>query len=164
MHAIIRHLDQQLGALDELLLALSPERYIRDQPASIGSHVRHCLDHLRALLNGHATLVRYDQRLRGTEVEQDPEAAVASIRSCRQQLVALVATEGDRAVIIEHVLDADGTIAQLTSSLARELVFVAHHMVHHEAMIRPLVPDQSLDPAFGVAPATILARGASCAP
>jgi uncharacterized damage-inducible protein DinB len=157
VHAIIRHLDHRMGTLDDLLSTIDRRCYTADRPASVGQHVRHCLDHIQALLAGHRSVIRYDQRLRGTAIETDPGAAVRCIRACRDRLSTLIDEDGQRPVQVELTVDPHGSSAILTSTLARELVFVTHHAVHHEALIRPLLAELSLGSGFGLAPATLAA-------
>src|SRR5262249_49109133 len=79
----VRALVAVLRQLAELLAGLNDEQY-RPKPAGIGSsvggHVRHCLDHVAALLAGvERGALDYDRRERGTEVETRRSAALAAL-------------------------------------------------------------------------------------
>src|SRR5262245_47482486 len=81
-----------LGQLAEVLSHLPPDDYARKPvgvvASSVGGHVRHCLDHVGALL---AALecggLDYDHRERGTDVETDRGAALALLRRQVEQLL-----------------------------------------------------------------------------
>ena len=66
-----------LDELDTLLTEVAPDvycaRFASEVSGSIGEHVRHCLDHVSALLAADSsTTLSYDRRQRGTTVETDP--------------------------------------------------------------------------------------------
>src|SRR5262245_14685293 len=74
-----------LDQLLDVLRILSRDQYAaRMGPlfsdGTVGGHVRHCLDHVRALVDGRgAGIVDYDHRVRGTNVETDPSAACGEL-------------------------------------------------------------------------------------
>src|SRR5687767_4749402 len=73
-----------LAQLFDLIESLSDEQYVRRPvgvvESSIGLHVRHCLDHVRALLASAATgRLDYDVRERGTDIESNRSAALDTI-------------------------------------------------------------------------------------
>jgi hypothetical protein len=85
-------LDALKGQLSSLrgLVATIPEHTFRAAPSGssgVGEHVRHCLDHVRALTAAvNADEFSYDSRLRGTLVETDPAAAIEEIDRLVQAL------------------------------------------------------------------------------
>lgn len=82
-----------LRQLADVVRAMTDEQY-RTRPvgvvsSNVGGHVRHCLDHVDALLAGvKRAAVDYDHRQRGTEVETSREAALDAICGQEQQLLA----------------------------------------------------------------------------
>jgi len=125
---------------------------------SIGGHVRHCLDHVRALLNGLGTgEVDYDHRDRGTPVEADPAVASNLLAELRSELLRLGIGDMDRRVRVLAMVDGDGTPHTCESTVGRELLFALSHTVHHQAIMTPLLERAgiALPGGFGYAPSTI---------
>src|SRR6516162_7733754 len=82
-----------LRQLADVIRAMTDEQYRRKPvgvvPSNVGGHVRHCLDHVEALLAGlEEGEVNYDHRRRGTEVETNRQAALDVIRRQERQLLA----------------------------------------------------------------------------
>src|SRR5437667_2882419 len=81
-----------LRQLAEVVRAMTDEQY-RTKPVGVvsshvGGHVRHCLDHVEALLAGvEQGEVDYDRRQRGTDVETRRVAALDAIGRQERQLL-----------------------------------------------------------------------------
>ena len=72
-----RLLDELESLLTEVASDVYCARFATEVSGSIGEHVRHCLDHVSALLAADpSTTLSYDRRQRGTAVETDPAEAV----------------------------------------------------------------------------------------
>lgn len=130
--------------------------------ATIGAHVRHCLDHVRALIDGvHIGRIEYDHRERGTPIESSPEHALAHTAALIEQLKRLDAQPAEHPLHIIILASHDEPAASVTSTFGRELAFVLSHTIHHQAMVHAmLAADASpVDPqrshTFGLAPSTI---------
>lgn len=166
-------LDGALTALEGCLVRL--ERFVRalsqaeftghDQSVvaaglsgSIGSHVRHILDHLEALLSGHDSPsgVDYDARERGGPTERVPSLALARIAQIRGRLHGLRCVRGAHPLHVKMMTSKDAPGVTLVSTFARELVFVWHHAVHHCAYIDLLAHHAGLTErtGVGIAPST----------
>jgi uncharacterized damage-inducible protein DinB len=153
-----------LGAsLDELAAAIRPiptRAYAQrawQASGSIGGHVRHSLDHVDALMRALTTGVcNYDERVRGTAVEDDPALACARLAACRMRLQALPPSLLSQPLALSVRLTRDGLSAQSPTTVGREVAFVLSHTVHHAALVAVLLEDQGLArPAhFGLAPST----------
>ena len=155
-------LDVALEGLATVVAALSPDAYgARLFPAasgSIGEHVRHCLDHVSALVSADpSSCLSYDHRERGTAVETDPVQALRSLQLLRLKIaVGRWSTRLDEPICVISTVTQSGVMLSGMSTLARELAFVLNHTIHHQAMIGLLasllgcdVPDR-----FGFAPST----------
>jgi hypothetical protein len=133
------------------------DRFAAPHSGSIGEHVRHCLDHVAALLtaDGSDTL-SYDRRQRGTMVELDPAAAVGRLRELQDAIEIWSARSLDEPVRVTCLLSPDGDAVAGWSTLARELAFVVSHTIHHQAMIGLLLASRgyAVPTRFGHAPST----------
>ena len=124
---------------------------------SVGGHVRHCLDHVGALVNASRTGVcEYDRRRRGTDVESSRAAAVGRIVEVCEQLAVFDETLLDDPLLVETQIDAKGAMILTRSSMCREVAFVISHTIHHNAIVAQLLRARGDDVGerFGLAPAT----------
>ena len=129
-----------------LVDCLSPAEYAAVDSsigASVGGHVRHTLDHFskclaaaRPMSDGTSSApvtIRYDYRVRGGSIEQDPAAASRLIDSLLQQLRALPRGCALRAARLTPTFmlmspsEGDGEEHEFASNLERELFFCCHH-------------------------------------
>lgn len=151
------------GQLDEIaaiVMASDTDSYVaRPLPhvsGSIGEHVRHCLDHIAALIsNGPAQTLTYDRRDRGTAVETDPAEALRRILRLKTALDRWSGRGMDDPIAVTSLIGPGRTVTGW-SSLGRELAFVASHTVHHQAVIALLLTVQGLavPDRLGYAPST----------
>jgi hypothetical protein len=145
MRAMIARID------DGIYAAPAPGR----TSGGIGAHVRHCLDHVSALVNATYTgTCAYDRRSRGTEVETSRVAAWQHIADLEEE-VSRIESLFDHPVYVETQL-AQGSMVVTQSTIGRELVFVTSHTIHHNAVVVYLLRahDIEMGPRFGVSPAT----------
>lgn len=130
----------------------------------VGAHLRHVVEHYEALLfpmqDG---VVDYDSRVRSQELETQPKVAASRLRMLHAQLNELTKASLGAPV---QVLGLAGTAGEFSfavpSSIARELVFLASHAVHHYALLAAHCQEQgiALPADFGKAPATVAHEGA----
>jgi uncharacterized damage-inducible protein DinB len=151
-----------LHQLADLLEALTDEEYTRKPvgvvESSIGGHVRHNLDHIRALLRGLPTgRVTYDHRDRETDIEHDRGAAMAALRELERELGAFAWDAVPATVALTGLMAPDRPPATSATSAARELAFVVSHTIHHNALVRVMVKllGATVPADFGYAPSTI---------
>jgi uncharacterized damage-inducible protein DinB len=152
--ALLWQLGTVIGGLSDVQYRVERARGVS---GSIGGHVRHCLDHVSALIEGVASgHVNYDARRRGTAVETSQEAAVAEIARLAGDLDAISSHVLHRPVQLLSALDTSGVHIAAHTSVARELAFVVSHTIHHLAVIALLLREQGIDvpPRFGYAPST----------
>jgi hypothetical protein len=104
----------------------------------VGSHLRHVIEHFEALLFPNlAGNVDYDARPRDADLETNPHLARVRLQALQRVLTATAAAAGLEAPLQVH---GQGGIEvehrfQVTSSMGRELAFVASHTLHHFAML-----------------------------
>jgi hypothetical protein len=165
MHSALLDLNKQwlrqaldlLNRIDHRRFSTSPRGL---SPHKVCSHLRHIVEFYECFLDGlEWAHVDYDARKRDPEMESSPLAAAVKIRAIIDRL------ESDPALRHENVLfvraeDADAlglADPYLMSSVARELMTLSSHTVHHFALISVTMQAHGLamDPAFGVAPATL---------
>ena len=145
----------------DLLERHTAESYARADAAtfgsSIGSHMRHVLDHYTSLVEGLDTgIVDYDDRKRGTKVETDLATCVETAKALLSKLEELDLSLSRSIEVIVSANTRD-TNARSVSTVGRELHFLASHTVHHYALIAIASRMQCIRPedTFGVAPSTL---------
>jgi uncharacterized damage-inducible protein DinB len=151
-----------LRQLADVIRAMTDEQYRRKPvgvvSSNVGGHVRHCLDHVEALLAGvEKGELSYDHRQRGTDVETNREAALEVIRRQERQLLAFRPHAERRPLRLSAMVSSALPPMEVETTVARELAFVLSHTVHHNALIAVMaralgvpVPEH-----FGYAPSTI---------
>jgi len=155
-----------LHQMRKMIERLDDVDYARPAPGrssgGIGGHVRHCLDHVSALLSATRTgLCTYDRRHRGTTIETSRAAAVAAITDLTTELLHLDRDALDAVVYVETQIDPSGSMIITRSSVGREVAFIVSHTIHHNAIVGQMMQARglALTPRFGLAPATPLDRG-----
>jgi hypothetical protein len=146
----------------DVIRAMTDDQY-RMKPvgvvsSNVGGHVRHCLDHVDALLAGiEQGEVDYDRRRRGTAIETSRQAALDTIGRLEKQLLALPPCSERRSLRLRAMVSSGLPSVELDTTVGRELAFVLSHTVHHNALIAVIaktlgvyVPER-----FGYAPSTI---------
>jgi hypothetical protein len=126
--------------------------------SSAGMHMRHILDHYLALKDGlNQGLVNYNKRNRYASVESCPETALLEWQKVEQWLKEVSQLDADIPLTITCETSINNTQnTQTQSTLARELVFVSSHAIHHfslMAVINSLLGNKD-EVNFGIAPNT----------
>ena len=167
---VLEQLQAVVGTLRDEQYAQRPVGAV---DSSIGGHVRHCLDHVRALLGAiESGRLDYDHRERGTSIETDRAAALILLRTFRNRLDAIARDRDDDLVSLPLALlvmmTGDGRPVAMGTTVGREFAYVLSHTIHHNALIGVMVkllggwlPDR-----FGYAPSTIAnlnRKAAACA-
>ena len=155
---IIRQLLEDVAAI---VMAVDAETYrarpFKQVSGSIGEHVRHCLDHIAALVASRSTpTLSYDTRERGTAVESDPAEALRRIVHIESALDQWTAHRLDEPIYVTAMISDSGETVSGWSTLAREIAFVSSHTIHHRALIGILLAYHGIAVAerFGYAPST----------
>ncbi len=165
LHATTREI---IAQLQHLLNQMEKSSYSDSMPilqgSSVGQHLRHVIEFYVCLSRQmHCGIVNYDDRERNHQLEND----LGYTRQILSELSDEVAEwHTDRPLQLRAIYgDAVGTLAP--TSLARELVYLIEHAVHHMAIVKMAVghhfPHIALPASFGVAHSTLQYREAECA-
>jgi hypothetical protein len=156
--ALLRHNDAVL-AQGQALAEAHERPGAPDYAALVGPHLRHVIEHYEALvMQPRAGEADYDRRPRDRALEQSPSLARQRIAALREALCSWRGSAPDEALLVHTLGGVDGQWPLVTAStVARELVFLASHAVHHFALLREhcVRAGIALAPQFGVAPATV---------
>jgi uncharacterized damage-inducible protein DinB len=151
--ALLRQTDQLLEQLNDEALA-GPRELLFG--SSIGGHLRHVLEYYQCLLHQapHGS-VCYDRRQRDPLMERHVHHARSAVEAC---IAALDLIRTDQPLTLTTELPDGLGVAENSTSLLRELTYVADHCVHHLAMVRIVLqqqlPQVQYSAALGVAAAT----------
>lgn len=146
----------------DFLQKVTPENYqmvIKPYFASsAGTHMRHILDHYLALKLGlNQGVVNYNKRDRYSNVETCPQAALVQWQKIEQWIIQVSQLKANMPLTVMCEASIHQTHnTQTQSTLARELVFVSSHAIHHFsllAVMNSLLGNQD-EVNFGVAPST----------
>lgn len=154
-----------IGRLDDDSYQMKPVGLFT---SSVGEHLRHCLDHIDALLRAiNSDQLCYDDRRRGTNVETSRSAALSAIDDLRTRARSVPLLDLNRPLILTALLSKSGPTLDVETSLGRELLFVVSHTTHHNAIIGAMAKTlgASIPDDFGVAASTSAFREETqCAP
>lgn len=124
----------------------------------LGAHFRHCIDHVDALLNGIASgEICYDRRERGTAIEKDRASGLQAAGERAALVRAIGDSMLDSAITVIAMVTPDAGESRFESTVAREVLYVFHHTVHHTALMSAQATNMGVqpDPKAGRAPATL---------
>jgi hypothetical protein len=90
-------------------------------------------------------------------METQRRAALETIERLARDIRVLDGGRLASPVRVRVMISADGSTAELGSTLARELAFATHHAVHHQAMVRAIAAEfgHDLPEDLGRAPSTL---------
>ena len=144
---ILSHLDQLL----ELVSTLEDEQYTfvpQGNSSSVGQHLRHTLEIFILLVENYDSgRLDYENRARNLELEKNRALAVNKLNYLKENF-----NKPDKPI---ELLNNQFIIK---TSYTRELLYQLEHIVHHNAIIRPIVASflgKGIQENFGYAPATI---------
>ncbi len=148
-----------------IALSLTDEQYAARLAgkASIGEHLRHCVEHFSLLLEGlDRGNIDYDARRRNVELERCTTLFVATIRNIAIQLKNIDELPMARPLNVRMLFAPHTEPVDVASTLGRELGFVSSHAIHHIAIVKMLALSlgASLPEEYGIGPATMLHRAA----
>jgi uncharacterized damage-inducible protein DinB len=161
--ALERLLDELADVLHPVSATMYTARPFPGVSGSIGQHVRHVLDHVAGLCHAAPRgVISYDQRERGTDVEADVSAALQTIVHLKAALIQFDGCDEDAPITLTSVPGHGAAPVVARSTLAREVLFVISHTVHHQALIAVLLAaaGRTVPDTFGLAPSTPLSARA----
>lgn len=160
---LLQQMRTMIARLDDIDYAMpAPGR----STGGVGGHVRHCLDHVFALLVATRTgLCAYDRRQRGTTIETSRTAAIDAATEAMLGVLQLDTATLEAEVFVETQLEPTGAMVVTRSSVCREVAFLVSHTIHHNAIVAHMLQARGIEvaPHFGHAPATPLDSAALCA-
>lgn len=114
--------------------------------ASIGAHLRHSLDHFACFLRGLPDgVIDYDARAREAHLERDPDVARRVIVATREGLAVLTEAMLGKALLVRQMAAPNRPPVTVASSVARELLFLSQHTIHHLALMLAVAGVLGLD-------------------
>lgn len=152
-----------LSQLSDLLNAISPQAYTTPlsllQGSSVGQHVRHTIEFYQCLFQqSEQGLVDYDARTRNLRLETDP---IFAAQMAEELLEETELHEANRKLLLRVCFGQDEP-QEIETTLARELVYLAEHAIHHFAIIKIALradfPEVLIPEDFGVAYSTLKYR------
>lgn len=154
----VRAIGQLVGLLDTMPGSLYRRCFGRRDQHVIGKHVRHIVDHYSALLTATRStedLLDYENRNRELALETDRRAGRNRLVELMQELFASYGNDHPDELVMSH--NSGGERQEVTTSVGRELVFLASHTIHHMAIIGMLAEQAGVevDADFGVHPSTL---------
>lgn len=132
-------MEEQLLSLNWLVSNLSDQQYAMPLPLlsgnSIGRHVRHILELLEELIQGHARAeIDYDKRSRSLELEVSTTAARLLISN---QILKINELDADKSLVLNAICSSEqGDSTEIATTFSRELYYNLEHAVHHMAIIQ----------------------------
>jgi hypothetical protein len=129
--------------------------------ASIGEHLRHCVEHFGMLFEGlKIGIIDYDARRRNAELETSSTNFIAAIHNIAMQLKSLDEVAMTRPLTVRMLFAPNADAVEVASTLGRELGFVSSHAIHHIAIVKMLAHSlgASLPEEYGVGHATMSHR------
>jgi len=129
-------------------------------PHRVSGHMRHIIEFYECFLDGlNCSHVDYDARQRDAAIERSRQAAMARIRALIARLETTPVLMGD-SILFVRVEDAEASGLRdpyLMSSVARELMTLSSHTIHHFALIAMTLRAHgvAVEASFGVAPSTL---------
>lgn len=153
---LVANLISELGRSLELVMTLPNHVYCSpdDGAGSIGTHIRHNLDHVTSLLGGVKTgSVDYANRSRDRRTETDQKYAAENIQAVIERVRAIAVRDLSRLLSVRSESRSD---FHHRSSFSRELEYVYSHTVHHHALINERLRHLGMKQVegLGVAPST----------
>ncbi|HEU5293901.1 MAG TPA: hypothetical protein VFU71_03835 [Burkholderiaceae bacterium] len=138
-----------------------------DYSYPIGAHLRHVIEHYEALLlPKEPGVVDYDSRPRDRELQGNPYVALRRLHLLLRRLDDWTGASLDAPVQVRGRGGLAGDLGfAVSSSVGRELVFVASHAIHHYALLKPHCMQHAIPVSaeFGRAPSTVAYQSASLA-
>jgi len=164
MKSIINYNNLVLNQLQDLLSQLSPVDFINTIPllynSSLGKHTRHIVEFYLCFFEAQKTKhINYDARKRDMLLETDLLFVINTIERVKENLNN---TQSDESLQLVCEMPDNMGVHIGTTTISRELNYLADHTVHHLALIKIginlLQPQIEVAENFGIAASTINSR------
>ncbi len=165
INSIIGDNRSKLDEIEALLTQLTDDIFTKKKKiisnATVGQHTRHILEFYICLSNGmDKGEVSYDERNRDERIENKTSFAIDTIAGIKRFINSIAE---DKPLVLKANYTSDNKIsAVINSSLTRELAYALDHTIHHLAIVKIALMDDSnevqVGDDFGVAPSTIRYR------
>jgi hypothetical protein len=155
LNSIIDANIESLEQGEKLIQSLSAEQYLYKETlllsSSIGEHFRHIMDIYFALIDGvEQGAVNFNLRKRGALSERSRDIALGELAQIKTWLRNLN-SKCNLSIQVKAEVALNKTQAvELTSSLARELIFSSNHATHHYAVMGIIAKLQDVNVAEGL--------------
>lgn len=118
-------------------LSLNEYTFKNGYSASIGAHLRHCIDFAQVLIRDLPRgEICYDQRDRSDLLENNPQFALMALSDRLFELEKLSQSVDHNKVLKIRQSNASDSELVLESNFLRELLYVQDHAIHHLAIIQ----------------------------
>ncbi len=149
-------------SLDNLIKAIakiSNQQYTQNSPnhSSIGEHVRHVIEYCDNFLSGiKNNLINYDNRPRNEILAKNQQIAIEKLQQLQNSMKQFA--NDDSKIKIAEAVNCKEKSPIVTSTIAREYVFIAAHIVHHLAIIKLIAEAMGItfDKDIGKAASTVI--------
>lgn len=122
-----------------------------DTHESIGAHLRHCIEHVQCFIAGLPEgIVNYDLRERDLTLETCPKTFMNTCRSLIRQLQELQIEDIDAPLNVRQLPAPELDPMDVKSSIARELIFLSSHIIHHISVIQIYCRDANIELPEGI--------------
>ena len=155
--------DATIEALDQVRSLINSVKVEQDVAGNlyavsgIGRHVRHVVDHFRALQAGiESGTVDYNIRHRESEMESQAELGLFEIDRLILWLQSSAPTDDSPVAVISEISCLHDESRRFDSNVRRELLYLINHSIHHAAYAALLARENGVKPdaGIGLAPAT----------
>ncbi|MCP9749092.1 hypothetical protein EGI24_20540 [Lacihabitans sp. CS3-21] len=160
MNNMVKYHLNIFAEIEKICRQLSHDKFVEKiellSGSSIGQHIRHIVEFYVCLFSD-KDYVNYDERERNLLIENSPLYTLEVLGILKDKVQNL---DFEKNVIFKQSLNDDKVF--LSTSYARELIYLGEHTIHHFALIKigitALCPELDLDQNFGVADSTIKYR------
>ena len=142
---------------EQLLDSIDQEQFVRSTApvfhSTIGAHFRHLLEHFVCFFEQHSSgKVLYDSRRRDQSLEESYVCCRAGLQDVIDKLGGFANSQVNQEILVQD----SGSTGLVSSTTARELLFLQSHCLHHFAIVGAISRAVGADPAanFGVAIST----------
>ena len=160
MDSFVKYHLNIFAEIEKICCRLSHDEFVEKieilSGSSIGQHIRHIVEFYICLFTD-KDYINYDERERNLLIENSPLYSLEVLGFLKEHIQNL---DFEKSVTFKQILNDQEVF--LSTSYARELIYLGEHTIHHFALIKigikALCPELVLDQNFGVADATIKYR------